>query len=73
MKFLNQQDLSFEGKYVYHHRRIQNSSTILGGVLCENSERLLAFNYFRKKTPSEMFDRVLSMPLTIICMKSELL
>ena len=31
-------------------------------LFCENSQRLLAVNYFHKKDPSLIFDRVLNMP-----------
>ena len=31
-------------------------------LFCENSQRFLAVNYFHKKDPSYIFDRVLNMP-----------
>ena len=31
---------------------------------CENSSNLLALNYFHKKVPSQIFDRVLNTPLS---------
>ena len=33
---------------------------------CENSERILAVNYFRKNTPSQMFNWVLNTSLDFI-------
>ena len=36
-------------------------------VFCENREWVLSVNYFRKKTPTQMFDWVLKTPLEIKC------
>ena len=38
-------------------------SNICDEAFCENSQRLLAVHYFRKKAPLQMFDNVLNTPL----------
>ena len=37
--------------------------SIYDEVFCKNNKQLEDVNYFRKESPSLMFDRVLSMPL----------
>ena len=58
---------SFDAKYKKKLRvlvaYLELSRTSTMELFCENSERPLAINYFRKKAPSQMFDWTLNTPL----------
>ena len=50
---------------------LKTMPNIYDRAFCKISERLQAVNYFRKKAPSQIFDKVLNMPLYLKKFKNQ--
>lgn len=60
----NQTCIFLELKMHLTEAYLEPSRTSSMEMLCKNSEQLKTVDYFRKKAPSQMLDRVLNTPLS---------